>query len=172
MHRSCPRFAASTIVTSRIAALILGAVVLSSLDACEFLSLGNLCGHLSFSCGPSQDVRHAGSQHHEVSHVHDDPSMLAFSFAGHDCIENFIVQGIGRDYASTAAHNKALRSETTLGGDAQALGNSLWGFVVKPTGRVVVGGIGAAVGAIAGTITGICALGTYGSAGEFGKNYY
>jgi hypothetical protein len=88
--------------------------------------------------------------------------MMVFSFVRHDCIENFIVHGIRQDYASTAADNKALWAATILSGPALAAGNSLWGFVVKPTGRVVFGGIAAEGGMLAGTITGIWAWGLWG----------
>jgi hypothetical protein len=169
MYRSCTRLIAASKVPGRIAALILGAVAMSSLDACDFLCLGSMGSHLSISTGSSQGAPAAGNRHKETTFILNEPSKRAFSFVRHDCIENFIVHGIRQDYVSTATDNKARWASTTLSGPALAMGNSLWGFVVKPTGRVVFGGIAAEGGMLAGTITMIAALGIDEMHGIFGK---
>jgi hypothetical protein len=172
MNRSCTRLIAASKVPGRIAALILGAVALSTLDACDFLCLGSMGSHLSISTGSSQGAPAADSRHKETAFIPNETSKWAFSFVRHDCIENFIVHGIRQDYASTAADNKALWAATTMSGPALVVGNSLWGFVVKPTGRVVFGGIAAEGGMLAGTITAIATLGAYGLYGVFGRTSY
>ncbi len=84
----------------------------------------------------------------------DNLSMMAYRFAVSDCVNDCIVHGIGRDYAGTSEDIAELWDEKPFTWYAQVLYRSVWGYMLKPTGRVVIGGVGAAAGLTGGTACG------------------
>jgi hypothetical protein len=84
----------------------------------------------------------------------DNLSMIAYRFAVSDCVGDCIVHGIGHDYSSTSEDIAELWNEKPFTWYAQVLYRSVWGYVLKPTGRVVLGSVGAAGGLAGGTLCG------------------
>jgi hypothetical protein len=74
-------------------------------------------------------------------------------FAFEDSLGDFMVMGIAEDYGDTAEDLGELARETPFGWIPRMAGRAVWGFVLKPLGRVgggllgFVGGIGYAAGA-------------------------
>ena len=90
-----------------------------------------------------------------------------YRFAGSDCLGDYIVSGIGRDYRHTSADIADLVNEKPFGWYAQIGARSLWGYLLKPIGRVVTGvpasavtaTVATAAGSVEGTGRVVCAAG-------------
>ena len=90
-----------------------------------------------------------------------------YHFAGSDCLGDYIVGGIGRDYRHTSADIADLINEKPFGWYAQIGARSFWGYLIKPIGRVVTGvpasavtaTVATAAGAVEGTGRVLCAAG-------------
>jgi hypothetical protein len=67
-------------------------------------------------------------------------------FAGKTCLADFMKDGIAEDYSLASAAIAANARETPIGWIPRIVGNAVWGYVVKPAGRVVLAGAGAACG--------------------------
>ena len=80
----------------------------------------------------------------------------AFHFAGEDVAHQFVVKGIHDDVASTSHQLHDLWVETPFGWIPQMIGRSTWGYIIKPTGRLIGGtvtGLGAAtIGVLSGSL--------------------
>ena len=81
-----------------------------------------------------------------------------YTFAFRDCAEDFTIKGIGRDYSNTSNDIADLITDKPFGWYAQVAYRSTWGYLIKPTGRVVLGTIGCvggtAIGSAVGTLEG------------------
>lgn len=77
-----------------------------------------------------------------------------YHFAGSDCLGDYVVGGIGRDYRHTSADIADLWSDKPFGWYAQVAWRSTWGYVLKPAGRIVTGIPASAVTATAATAAG------------------
>ena len=74
-----------------------------------------------------------------------------FSFAFDDCANDFMIHGIGRDYANTSKDIDDLITDKPFGWYAQIAYRTTWGYLLKPAGRLVLGTIGCVGGAAVGT---------------------
>ena len=93
--------------------------------------------------------------------VHDGKSNAVgdlYRFAGSDCLADYVAGGIGRDYRHTSSDIADLVNEKPFGWYAQIGARSLWGYVLKPLGRIVTGvpasAVTATVATAAGTVEG------------------
>lgn len=81
-----------------------------------------------------------------------------YRFAGSDCLGDYVVGGIGRDYQSTSSDIADLVNDKPFGWYAQVAWRSTWGYVLKPVGRIVTGvptsAVTATVATAAGSIEG------------------
>jgi hypothetical protein len=78
----------------------------------------------------------------------------AYRFGARDALRDFTVLGIRDDYRDTSHQLGALWRDMPFGWPAQWLGRTVWGYGLKPTGRLI-GGTVTGVGAFAlGTVTG------------------
>ena len=90
-----------------------------------------------------------------------------YHFAGSKCLGDYVFSGIGRDYNHTSADIADLINEKPFGWYAQIGARSVWGYLLKPIGRIVTGIPASAVTATAATAAGsvegsgrvICAVG-------------
>jgi hypothetical protein len=78
----------------------------------------------------------------------------AYRFAFHDCIGHLIGTGIAKDYTHTSRQMSELVREMPFGWPLQIAYRPVWGYVLKPIGRIAAGTVGAVVGVVAGTPTG------------------
>ncbi|MBA2482233.1 MAG: hypothetical protein H0V44_16345 [Planctomycetes bacterium] len=78
----------------------------------------------------------------------------AYRFAFKDCIGKTIGTGIATDYQDTSRQMSELVREMPFGWPLQIAYRPVWGYVLKPIGRVAAGTVGAAAGIVAGTPTG------------------
>lgn len=77
-----------------------------------------------------------------------------YHFAGSDCLGDYVASGIGRDYRHTSADIADLWNDKPFGWYAQVAWRSTWGYVLKPTGRIITGVPASAVVATAATAAG------------------
>lgn len=77
-----------------------------------------------------------------------------YRFAGSDCLGDYVAGGIGRDYRHTSADIADLVNDKPFGWYAQVGARSVWGYVLKPLGRIVTGVPASAVAATAATAAG------------------
>jgi hypothetical protein len=68
-----------------------------------------------------------------------------YEFAGPTCIGDYMIGGIGRDYRNTSHDIADLANDKPFGWFAYVGGLTMWGYVLKPTGRLVTGTVGSAV---------------------------
>jgi len=79
-----------------------------------------------------------------------------YEFAGPTCIGDYMIGGIGRDYRHTTNDIADLANDKPFGWFAYVGGLSMWGYVLKPTGRLITGTIGSTVTAAVATCGGAC----------------
>ena len=77
-----------------------------------------------------------------------------YEFAGPTCIGDYMIGGIGRDYRHTSSDIADLANDKPFGWFAYVGGLSMWGYVLKPTGRLITGTIGSSVTAAVATCGG------------------
>jgi hypothetical protein len=85
-------------------------------------------------------------------HAIGNMSKNCFVFAGADCLRDFIVTGIGDDYSDTTGTLCRLASERPFGWIAHTAWRVLWGYGIKPIGRVALGPVGAIGSSAAGLV--------------------
>jgi hypothetical protein len=74
--------------------------------------------------------------------------------AGSDCLGDYTIGGIGRDYRQTSADIADLVNDKPFGWFAHVAWRSTWGYVLKPVGRIISGVPASATVATAATIAG------------------
>lgn len=84
----------------------------------------------------------------------DGAARILYRFAWSDCAADFMVRGIGRDYAKTSHDIADLIDEKPFAWMPQVAWRTSWGYVLKPLGRVVAGTVGTVVGTVGGTAAG------------------
>lgn len=84
----------------------------------------------------------------------DGAARLCYRFAWSDCASDFMVGGIGRDYAKTSHDVGDLITEKPFAWMPQVAWRTTWGYLLKPAGRVVFGTLGCVGGTVAGTAAG------------------
>ncbi|MEK7413692.1 MAG: hypothetical protein AAB263_10310 [Planctomycetota bacterium] len=89
-----------------------------------------------------------GDYWHQVGQMSKD----CYAFAGTDCLADFVVSGIGDDYSSTSSTIGTLVEQKPFGWVAQITWRTLWGYVIKPIGRIPLGLVGSVGGVAAGTV--------------------
>lgn len=82
-----------------------------------------------------------------------------YHFAGSDCLGDYVIGGIGRDYRDTSGEIAELVNDKPFGWYAQVAWRSTWGYVLKPAGRIVTGvpasAATASVATAAGSVEGV-----------------
>jgi hypothetical protein len=76
------------------------------------------------------------------------------TFAGEKVVYDFMICGIGDDYSSASDAIGKNLEEKPFGWIGRIIGNGLWGYVIKPVGRIVatpVGVVGGLVYSVGGT---------------------
>lgn len=77
-----------------------------------------------------------------------------YHFAGSDCLGDYVLGGIGRDYRHTSADIADLVHDKPFGWFAHIAWRSTWGYVLMPVGRIVTGVPASATVATAATVAG------------------
>jgi hypothetical protein len=77
-----------------------------------------------------------------------------YEYAGPICIGDYMIGGIGRDYRHTSMDIAELYSDKPFGWYANVGARSLWGYIIKPAGRLVTGTIASAFTATVATAGG------------------
>lgn len=75
-----------------------------------------------------------------------------YEFAFKDCMRTFVGKGIAQDYRDTSNDIATLTRQKPFGWPAALAWEAVKGYVAMPVGRTVIGGVGCAGGAVAGTV--------------------